>query len=526
MLVFKSSLRDMRPLFVCLSLVLAVVGALGILLSVISPAQAQDTPATDCGAEAEKLQVPGSDEQQEYCNVPDLTTKGLVLFDDVLTDQDDWENGILSLHAAGTVNPPEPVPGIQINGCFSDDSTTNQNSSCEHDSQFAIRLPDKAEWNGKLVISGPPGTREQYANDFIISDYVLSKGYAFAVTDKGNTSSQFYEDGERPGDAVLEWHRRVAELTIATKETVKQYYGEAPERTYITGISNGGYLTRYALENTPELYDGGVDWEGTLFRRNGPNLFTYLPVALRNYPECQESAPRYDNEACERMYEAGYERGSEFLWPLHYAVYWDLTQRIFREEFDPRYDGDTEEEDGIPGTPFCQENGDTPEERCDAEYRYKKRPERVKDAVGRVSLTGKIGKPMITLHGTYDALLPIDTDSNPYSRLVKNAGKGNLHRYYKIENGNHVDRFYNGAPEDPDLPKLDPEKQSELRPILPCQRAAFDELEEWVEKGDQPPPSKLVEKEKSDNPTTSDEINYCSINDEATYSGPTETTEG
>jgi poly(3-hydroxybutyrate) depolymerase len=29
-----------------------------------------------------------------------------------------------------------------------------------------------------------------------------------------------------------------------------------PERTYITGISNGGYLTRYALENTPELYDG------------------------------------------------------------------------------------------------------------------------------------------------------------------------------------------------------------------------------------------------------------------------------
>ncbi len=249
-LVFKSSLRDVRPLFVCLSLVFAVVGALGVLISVISPAQAQDTPATDCGNEAEKLQVPGAEEQQEYCNLPDLTTKGLVLFDDVLTDQEEWE-GPLALHAAGSVNPPEPVPGIQVNGCFSDDSTTNDNRSCDHDSQFAIRLPD--EWNGKLVISGPPGTREQYANDFIISDYVLSKGYAFAATDKGNTSGQFYEDGKRPGDAVLEWHRRVAELTIATKETVKQYYGEAPERTYITGISNGGYLTRYALENTPEL---------------------------------------------------------------------------------------------------------------------------------------------------------------------------------------------------------------------------------------------------------------------------------
>ena len=35
----------------------------------------------------------------------------------------------------------------------------------------------------------------------------------------------------------------------------------------------------------------------------------------------------------------------------HYDIYWDLTQRIYREEFDPGYDGDREEEDGIPGTP-------------------------------------------------------------------------------------------------------------------------------------------------------------------------------
>lgn len=504
MVWFSGSSRDARLLFVCLSLAVAVVGAVCIVLSPVSSARAQ---AAGCEDRAQSLRVPGADKQEEYC-LADLTTKGLV--DGLHTNRSDWEGGI-ALHALGTVNPPEPVPGIQVNGCFPDDSTTNGNPACDHDSQFVMRFPD--DWNGRLVITGPPGNRTQYANDFVISDYVLSKGYAFASTDKGNTGNQFYEDGERPGDAVVEWHKRVEQLTRAAKPVVQQRYGTLPRYTYITGISNAGYLTRYALENTPGLYDGGVDWEGTLFRRNGPNLFTFLPPALRNYPECQ--AQGFSGQACERMYNAGFEPGSEFLWPQHYDIYWDLTQRIYREEFDPGYDGDREEEDGIPGTPFCQNDGD-PQTRCDAEYRYQNRPERVKEAVERVSLTGNIGKPMLTLHGTYDALLPIDADSNPYRELVEKAGKGNLHRYYKIAKGNHVDRFYNEFPED------GPSGQRELRPILPCHRAAFEELVEWVEKGNKPPPSKLVRKQESDDPVSGDVVNYCSINEEAVYSGPTD----
>ena len=84
------------------------------------------------------------------------------------------------------------------------------------------------------------------------------------------------------------------------------------------GVSNGGYLTRWQLENHPALYDGGVDWEGTLFRAKGPNLFTYLPVALRNYPSYAATG---DAAAHKAMIRAGFARGSEFLWPYHYAYY-------------------------------------------------------------------------------------------------------------------------------------------------------------------------------------------------------------
>lgn len=85
-----------------------------------------------------------------------------------------------------------------------------------------IRLPDKR--NGGLVVSGAPGVRAQYANDFLISDWVLARGYAFAATDKGNTGQAFYRDGASPGDAIAEWHRRVTEMTVAAKAAVAARY--------------------------------------------------------------------------------------------------------------------------------------------------------------------------------------------------------------------------------------------------------------------------------------------------------------
>jgi Tannase and feruloyl esterase/3HB-oligomer hydrolase (3HBOH) len=435
-------------------------------------------PATAAGghcAVAAAIDVPGAEQQDAPDCLADLTTPGLVLTGN--TDASDWA----TLTSVRTKLQAK-TPGIQVDGYFPDDSKTNGSSGKNHDSQFVMRFPDT--WNGGLFITGAPGVRKQYAVDRAISDWAVAHHYAYASTDKGNTGNAFYNNGPsrtRPGDAVLEWHERVTQLTVAAKATAAQVYGTAPRRTYMTGISNGGYLTRWAIEHHPELYDGAVDWEGTLFRPD-VNLFTYLPVALKNYPKY---AATHDKAAHDAMIAAGFEPGSESLWPEHYAIYWDLTQRVYREEFDPSYDGALE-----AGVPFCQAGLGIP--GCDADYDYATRPAAVHDAISRVSLAGRIGKPMLTLHGTLDSLLPIDTDSDRYDKLVDGAGKGALHRYYVVEDGNHVDSFADSNPD--------------TRPILPCYYEALDAMVAWVEKGTAPPPDGLIAR-----PTSGDEANECAL---------------
>jgi Tannase and feruloyl esterase/3HB-oligomer hydrolase (3HBOH) len=425
--------------------------ALALLALVAVPARAATCP--NQGA----VKVPGAEKQVTAC-LDDLMTKGTQT--NGHTDRSDWQ----TLSSAASRNPDKVVPGIQVDGYFPDTSTFNSYNGWNHDSQFVLRLPNN--WNGKLVVTGAPGTRRQFAADYVIGDFVLARGYAYASTDKGNSGTTFYEDGVQPGDAVVEWNRRVTELTRAAKQALRTRYGRPPAHTYMTGISNGGYLTRWQLENHPELYDGGVDWEGTLFLANGPNLFTYLPTALRNYAAWK----RGDEAAHQAFFKVGFAPGSEQQWDDHYTEYWDLTQRLYREEFDPDYDGPLQ-----AGNPFCQSG--TP--ACDADYDYAKRPQAVKDAVARVSLTGRIAKPMLTLHGTLDSLLPIRTDSDVYTRMIRAAGRGSLHRYYVITGGSHVDGRYDLYP-------------SALRPILPCYRTAFAAFEDWIERGEAPPPSQTV----------------------------------
>ncbi|PXX58799.1 tannase/feruloyl esterase [Nocardia tenerifensis] len=411
-------------------------------------------PPTVRTADCPAPMVVGAQHQIAAC-LDDLTTAGTVASGHTVPD--DWAG----LHPAGARNPVG-VPGTQIDGYFPDDSATNTHHGWNHDSQFVIRLPD--DWNGGLVVAGTPGNRRQYANDFTVSDWVLAKGYAYAATDKGNTGNDFHRDGAAPGDALVEWNNRVTQLTVAAQTAVAQRYGGPARHTYLAGVSNGGYLVRWQLENVPWLYDGGVDWEGTLWQADGPNPLTFLPPALRGYP-----GHRTDPAALETILAAGFPAASEPLWEYHDRVYWGPIQRNYRQEFDPGYLGD------------------------DAEYDYAARPVAVHDAMRRVSLTGRIQRPLLTIHGTLDALLPIGLDSDVYAGLIREQGRAGVHRYYRIEGGNHADGLFDSHP---DL----------LRPLLPCFRTAFTALESWTIAGQSPPPDATVPR-----PATGDLANTCEL---------------
>ncbi|MET9518281.1 tannase/feruloyl esterase family alpha/beta hydrolase [Streptomyces sp. NPDC002994] len=448
------------PLVAALLMVLTTVGSAGA---------AAPAPASGSCAGKDRPAVPGAERQRVAC-LPDLTTTGLA--GTAYTDTADQ----VGLSAKGTKNP-SGVPGLQIDGYFPDDSRFNATHGWRHDAQFVIRMPDR--WNGGLVVTGAPGTRKQYATDALISDQVLAQGYAYAATDKGNSGPDFFTDGKRPGDAVAEWNRRTTELTRAARRTVARWYGHAPRRTYMTGISNGGYLTRWQLENHPGLYDGGVDWEGALWTADGGGLLGSLPVAVAR------SLGRAEDED---LLKAGFAPGSRFLWPYHEKAYWGLTQKIYRAEFDPSYD---------PACPGSSAGTTLPEilAPCasDAEYDYAARPDAVHRAVGRVALTGRIGKPLITLHGDLDTLLPIATDSDVYERMVAGRGRDRLHRYYTVEGGTHVDSLYDTYPQ-------------RLRPVLPCYRSAFTALAAWVEDGSAPPTDRTIPR-----PASGDVVNSCAL---------------
>ena len=122
------------------------------------------------------------------------------------------------------------------------------------------------------------------------------------------------------------------------------------------------------------------------------------------------------------------------------------------------------------------------------------------DALARISLTGKIKKPLLTLHGTLDTLLPISTDSDVYADMIADQHRDRLHRYYRIEGGNHVDS----------LMGLDPEH---LRPMLPCFRTAFDALTAWVEDRQEPPANATVPRPAGNGATDPALLNTCSLGD-------------
>jgi hypothetical protein len=462
--------------------------------------------------------------------------------------------GTLNSHYTNPTSPP--VTGMQLDGYFPDScnafvgepALTGKNGSpfikgctppptpgalclsdCHHDGQFVIRIPDT--WDGHLLTAGTPGIRDAFSSDFLLSDYVLEKGWAYVSQDKGNIGSNFYRSGGDevgscgtpwcPAAAIQEWSQRMRQATrqsVALLDNLAPGYGvKRVTRSYAAGISNGGYQVRRALETDGtgkgRLYDGGVDWEGTLLLGSVPagvvldkpttgyNLFTYLPASLANYPGDVSGDPA----AVAALAVVGFNPQSQPLWSYHWTIYWGLTQKIYRLVFDPEYTGYTCSSQSGPScvSPPAEQLMPTDP---DASYNYAARLQANPALAGRlqsVANTGNIQHPLITLHGDQDSLLPIKTDSDLYAQMVELAGHASRFRYYVVAGGNHVD------PQFDDHYGVDAYGTNVLRPILPCARAAIDALAAWVEQGAAPPANHTIARPAG--ASASDLANTCSL---------------
>jgi len=418
------------------------------------------------------------------------------------------------------------VPGWEVYGWYADDPLG--------EARFLLRFPDN--WNGKLVVAGASGTRSEFNGDWAWSDYVLQKGYAYASQNKGvlnlyllSLTDQYYinEPGAdqlacrgNPGDTLwvhfydndsgkpfTQWARYMIETAKVAQGTAKAFYGHAPHKTYAVGTSNGGYQVRRAVEEAPDVFDGGVDWEGTFINPLG-NILVSLPPAIKNFPAYVASGYDPNSEAAREIREAGYppdvvtrdNSGNVVasLWGNYSAHFWEVTMCQWQKRFDPSFN--------TFGDLHANLAGNLPN------YNYYQRL--FKTDVGLdllpVTTTGRIKRPLITVAGTMDALLPIKDQARVYADEVEEwlkwkrddeyYRKNVEYRLYEVQNGNHIESYVcTKTPCATGTTASFPQ----LQIIQPHAQKAFDLLENYVEQGAKLPPSQCIPKggQIEDHPT-------------------------
>src|SRR5215470_16119143 len=325
------------------------------------------------------------------------------------------DRGVISPALPGNRTPiTKAVPGVQLDAWLTDDPTGQ--------ARFLIRLPD--DWNGDLVVAGASGTRSEFNGDFAWSDYVIQKGYAYASQNKGvlnlrvagvsltppttdptpcrlNPSSvvwvHFYDND--PLKPFTEWTQYMIEAAQLARLATKGAYNHFPGHTYAVGTSNGGYQVRRAIEEAPNLFDGGVDWEGTFVDPDGPNILIDLPPALHNMPDYIASGHNPDSLEAQNIRAAGYPpdivAAPLTLWERYYLSFWEVTMCQWQKRLDPTYDT----------------YGSGPDN-----YDYFERREEtdVAQQLAAFQVTGRVRRPLITVAGTMDGLLPINRHARAY----------------------------------------------------------------------------------------------------------------
>jgi hypothetical protein len=396
------------------------------------------------------------------------------------------DRGVIAPDAAHRTPITKKVPGVELRARLADDPLGQ--------ARFLLRLPD--DWNGRLVVAGASGTRSEFNGDYAWSDYVVQQGYAYASQNKGvlnlyvTTASDplgcrlnegagsgifvhFFDND--PGQEFTRWRDFMVLAGRVARRGVEARYGRPPRRVYAVGTSNGGYQVRRAVESAPEVFDGGVDWEGTYVDARTQNLLTDLPAAVLNFGEYKAGGFSPTSTAARNIEAAGYPPdlvvGNASLWGSYDGSFWEVTLCQWQKRLDPTYDT------------YGAGTGT---------YNYVARLSAadVGSEVAAFATTGRIRRPLVTVAGTMDGLLPIDHHARAYARKVAawraafpwrdREGRSGApeYRLWEIQNGNHIETYSLTFPQ--------------LEIIEPHAQKAFDLLVDHVEHGKALPPDQCV----------------------------------
>lgn len=313
---------------------------------------------------------------------------------------------------------------------------------------YRIEVPDN--WNGDLVMwaHGFAGFGTEISVDSppsALRQQLIDQGYAWAA-------SSFSENGYTPGIG--------ADDTLALKQHFEEQHGKA-KRTYIAGQSMGGNVVSLSLEHYANQYDGGLSFCGAL---TGEEEIDYL-ISWGMLAEYTSGVKLPIGEGQQKMAgvllndmpkalgspDAPTPAGQQFASAVR-----NLTggpRPFFAEGFkeqivinfallllDPNREtvpGRAATNEGVQyhvdpelGLTDADLNAGIQRLSADPDARN---AEKHPDAV---PTTGKLTKPLLTLHGTGDVFVPISIEQD-YRQKVEVAGKGDLLVQRAIRVGGH-----------------------------------------------------------------------------------------
>jgi len=165
-----------------------------------------------------------------------------------------------TVEAGKFAGPPSPFTGRDLSAFYKTlpafcRIVAEAKPAADSDIRLEVWMPASG-WNGKLQGIGNGGFAGLIDYDQL--GVAVSRGYAATATDTGHTGSPIDAAWAlgHPEKVIDFGHRGIHEMTRVAQETVRAFYGKAPQRSYFAGCSDGGREALMEAQRYPADYDG------------------------------------------------------------------------------------------------------------------------------------------------------------------------------------------------------------------------------------------------------------------------------